>query len=94
MHERGRVHELDGDTAAKRALAIRRGEVNEQRTKPLATGVERVGSHLRDHAGVPGGRLPQARLELVEVRLRLLEDRLRFHRRPTWSETMPPASRR
>ena len=88
------MHELDGDTAAKRALAIRRGEVDEQRAKPLAAGVERVGSHARDHAGMPGSRLPQARLELVEIRLRLLEDRLRFHRRPTWSETMPPASSR
>jgi len=74
VHERGRVHELDSDAAAKRALAVRRGEVDEQRAQPLASGVERVDSHAGDHAGVPGGRLPQARLELVEIRLRLLQD--------------------
>ena len=68
--------------------------MDEQRPEPLAARVERVGRHARDHAGVPGARLPQTRLELVEIRLGLLEDRLRLHRRPTCAETMPAASNR
>ena len=68
--------------------------MHEQRAKPLAAGVERVGTDASDDARVPGARAPQARLELVEVRLGLVEHGLRLHRRPTWSETMPPASSR
>ena len=75
VHERGRVHELDRDAAAKRALAIvevRWTSSGRSRLPPASS------ASIATRATTPGcagGRLPQTCLELVEIRLRLLEDR-------------------
>ena len=93
----GDVRELDRDAAAQRHLAVRSGQVDEQRSQSLATSSDGVATDGPDHARIAlDGRL-EPLLELVEIRLRVLENRLRLRRHgrtPVCSATLPPPSNR
>ena len=87
------MRQLDRDAAAEGALAIGRGEVDEERPQALAAGRDRVPADRRDEARVAVDRELEPLLELLEVRLRLLEDGLRAHgRTAVCSATLPPPS--
>src|SRR5947208_1326389 len=83
--------------ASQCLLAIRGGQVDEQRSQSLAASSDGVATDGPDHARIAlDGRL-EPLLELVEIRLRLLENRLRLRRHgrtPVCSATLPPPSNR
>ena len=95
MDERRDVRQLDRDSRAEGELAIRRGEVDEERAQALAACRDRVPPDRRDEPRMALDRRLEALLELVEVGRGLVEDGLGAQGRSAmWSATVPPPSSR
>jgi hypothetical protein len=93
------MDELDGDPGGDEGLtAGRRGQEDEQRPQPLASGGERLGADLGNQSRVAGDGFGEPVLDVLQIRVEArsgADGGKGAHRAtPVCSATMPPAKRR
>ena len=99
VHERGHVHELDGDAGDVRRLAVGGGrEEDQQGPQALAAGRERLGPDHRGKPRMAADRVEQPLLDLFQILVEplcLVDRRQRAHAAtPLCRATIPPPKRR